>query len=486
MAAPNLHTSTATIAFAIGLTAALLVSAPEAACAQAPDAARAPAPDAVLQLLGKPDCATAIHARLTPQFQQSVPVASWSGWCQGLGTPRSHRPRGRRGGWHLFVVETTRGTFHLEVAYDAQGRISGLAANSAPPTLPLPPASVPLEQALATIRQHFKLPALAVLVWKNGQVLVQAQTGVRRWGHPEVVGADDRWHLGSDTKAMTATLAAILVESGKLRWSSTLGEVLGDWKDLHPAMAKVTLDMLLAHRGGLPANASKVIWKANHHEGDVAGTRRAVVRASLRETPSGVGNFSYSNLGYMTAGVMLERASGLEWEKLIQQRLFAPLGMRSCGFGPPGSASIVDQPWPHRGGGSGEPTPLPPGPGSDNPLAVGPAGNVHCSLRDWSRFVALHVGERAGGTTLVSDAALAHLHQPWPGGDYARGWGVRVRPWAGGPVLLHAGSNTLNFARVAASPGRRLFFLAATNRGDDAADQAIERAMALLIERYGR
>lgn len=41
------------------------------------------------------------------------------------------------------------------------------------------------------------------------------------------VTIDDRFHLGSDTKAMTATLAGILVDDGKLRWTSTIGEVLG-------------------------------------------------------------------------------------------------------------------------------------------------------------------------------------------------------------------------------------------------------------------
>jgi D-alanyl-D-alanine carboxypeptidase len=316
-------------------------------------------------------------------------------------------------------------------------------------------------------------------------VVAQAEVGVRRAGHHEPVTAGDRWHLGSDTKAMTATLAALLVDEGKLRWSSTLGEVLSDWK-VHPALAKVTLDMLLAHRGGLPANAGWWSRFKMMYERDAAASRRRAVRAALRDAPKDVGAFRYSNLGYMVAGVMLERVTGMSWEALITQRLFAPLGMTSCGFGPPGTPGQVDQPWPHRAGATGQdPQPVPPeGRGSDNPRAIGPAGSVHCSLRDWSRFVALHLGQPPDGRTLVSPASLAHLQEPWPGGNYARGWLVGRPPWAQGSTLAHSGSNTLNFARVAAAPSRQLAFLLVTNVAGARAEEAIETALRMLIERY--
>ena len=71
-----------------------------------------------------------------------------------------------------------------------------------------------------------------------------------------------------------------------------------------------------------------------------------------------------------------------------QARLFAPLGMERAGFGPPGDAARVDQPWGHRR--QGEKTvPL----FFDNPSSLGPAGTVHASLEDWAKFAALHLGD---------------------------------------------------------------------------------------------
>src|SRR5690349_14864330 len=76
--------------------------------------------------------------------------------------------------------------------------------------------------------------------------------GVRKRGTAERITLDDRFHLGSCTKAMTATLVAMLVEEGKLNWTTTLGELFADTvKPMHPVWEKVTLRQVLAHRAGL-------------------------------------------------------------------------------------------------------------------------------------------------------------------------------------------------------------------------------------------
>ena len=63
---------------------------------------------------------------------------------------------------------------------------------------------------------------------------------------------EDRFHLGSDTKAFTSLLAGQFVEAGKLRWDSTLAEVFPEVKDKMDAeFAKITLEQLLSHAGGL-------------------------------------------------------------------------------------------------------------------------------------------------------------------------------------------------------------------------------------------
>src|SRR5690349_4905132 len=126
----------------------------------------------------------------------------------------------------------------------------------------------------------------------------------------------------------------------------------------------------------------------------------------------------------------------------MQTEIFTPLGMTSCGFGAPGTPGSVDQPHGHT---APPPAPMDPGdPGSDNPPMLGPAATVHCSLADWGKFVAIHVpGERGEETSIPPASAFDRLHEPWPGGDYALGWGITHRDWAGGLTLVHSGSNTM-------------------------------------------
>src|SRR5512137_2536996 len=93
---------------------------------------------------------------------------------------------------------------------------------------------------------------MAAAVLRGGRIIAQGVAGVRKRGTAERVTLDDRFLLNSCTKPMTATLVAMLVEEGKLNWTTTLGEVFADTvKPMHPAWEKVTLPQVLAHRAGL-------------------------------------------------------------------------------------------------------------------------------------------------------------------------------------------------------------------------------------------
>ncbi len=341
-----------------------------------------------------------------------------------------------------------------------------------------------LAAKLAGIGEKHGLPALAAFASK-GDDTREAVWGVRKLGDATPAGLHDRWHLGSDTKAMTATLAAMFVEQGKLAWDSTVSAVLADWTDLDPAFAKITLEMLLSHRAGLGANVHDDIWKKMWRPKAPEAQRQNAVHEFLRRPPtSTVGDFSYSNAGYMVAGVMLEKLGGASWEELMRDRLFAPLGMTSCGFGSPAGEGKVDAPWAHRDR-DGKLEPVPPGRGSDNPPAIGPAGTVHCALTDWHKLAKMHVrGERGLPTKLgISQATFAKLHTAvGPAGTYALGWGVTANPrWPTARALSHDGSNTMFYASVLAVPSEGVVVLVATNRGGDPARLAVNEVVDYVV-----
>lgn len=343
-------------------------------------------------------------------------------------------------------------------------------------------SSKDLNAELEAIRAKHQIPALAALAMTGGEVRMEGAVGVRKLGASELVTTSDKWHIGSCTKPMTATLAAMFVEQGKLRWDSKIGEVFPELREtMEPSWKAATLEMLLTHRAGAPGDAPPNLWRNAWARTGPATEQRMnfVTGLLLRRTQEPPGTkYIYSNQGYAIAGAMVERVGGRPWEELMQTMLFAPCNMKSAGFGAPASPGKIDQPWGHS---APEMTPVAPGPNADNPPAIGPAGTVHCTLADFARFAALHaLGERVG-TMFLKRESFQKLHTPGENQEYASGWIVAPRDWAGGTALTHAGSNTMFYCVIWIAPARDAVFVAATNCVGSGAQHATDEAVSALI-----
>lgn len=337
-------------------------------------------------------------------------------------------------------------------------------------------------RSLEAIRAKHDLPALGVIVIKDGKVVDRGAVGVRKEGEKTPVTMADQFHIGSCTKSMTATLAGIFIDQGKLRWDSTIAEVLPELKGkMHKDYEAVTVEQLLQNRGGLPTNPPAAAWsQAWAEKGTVVEQRRDLIAAALADAPEAKpgSKLIYSNQGYTVVGAMLEKIDGKPWEEIITERLFKPLQMKSAGFGYPGKKDNLDQPWGHtRTSKTNKPAQ------SDNPPAIGPAGRVHCSLDDFAKYVQLHLGASAA-PQLLKPETLKRLHTPPAGGEYAAGWIVVDRPWAGGKALTHNGSNTMWFAVMWLAPNKQFAVISATNVGGSAAETACDDVAAAMIGKW--
>jgi CubicO group peptidase (beta-lactamase class C family) len=348
--------------------------------------------------------------------------------------------------------------------------------------------SDPLSQKFEIIREKHKIPAMASAVVVNGKIVATNAVGFRKRGGPEKVTVDDQFHLGSITKSMTATVAAMLVEQGKISWTTTIGEMFPEFKSaIHPDYRGVTLEQFLSNRGGAPGDAPSDLWsEAWNATGPAAAQRLAFIKGILArkpEAPPGT-KYIYSNQGFSIAGVMLERASGETWEHLLRSRLFEPLGMTTAGFGAPASPGKVDQPWGHAKLSSGG-EPIPPGHGADNPLGISPANAVHCSLGDLAKYAAFHMAGERGESKLLKAESFKKLHTAIPDNqDYALGWIVQKRPWAKGRLLVHAGSNTMFYVIVWMAIDDNRAIIVASNIGADDAFSPCDEAVVNLINQY--
>lgn len=354
-----------------------------------------------------------------------------------------------------------------------------------------------LDDLLKPVREQYQVPALAAAFVRPDGVVAAGAVGVRKAGGNEPVTLDDRFHIGSCTKAMTATLIGLLVEEGQLDWDTALGKVFADQNDVvRTEYQDVTLRQLLLHRSGLPDDRAPdaVFLKLRALQGPIQEQRRRMVELVLSRPPAAAPGtqMAYSNAGYALLGAAAERATGRAWEDLLRERVFEPLGMTTAGFGAPGTVGSADQPWGHRGR-IANPVPVEPGPFADNPAVIGPAGTVHCGVLDWAKFVQLHLRGACGQAVSAShDGAKLRLkretfdvlHGDPYGQGYAMGWGVVERDWASGRALTHAGSNTMWFAVVWIAPRREAALIAACNYGGREGFQACDAAIAAMIERY--
>lgn len=302
-------------------------------------------------------------------------------------------------------------------------------------------------------------PAFVAVILRDGKVVGNAASGLRRRDEPEnPVTINDKFHLGSCTKAMTATLVGILVDEGKLDWDDTIEERLPELaKSIDPVYREVTLWQLLAHRGGLtPGGAFWNKQGINTHE-----NRLEIAAKAMEKKPEQLdaGNFQYSNLGYLVAGLFTESVTGESWETLIQQKVFEPLNMESAGFGVPDTERPATHPWGHSVTAQGlHPIKF------DNAPSLAPAGTVHCSILDWARFIALHLDQQCKHHDLLKPETLKKLHTAYdgPGPKYGGGWSIATNSKLG-LELEHNGSNTFWISTVSAFPENGGAVLVITN-----------------------
>jgi len=323
-------------------------------------------------------------------------------------------------------------------------------------------------KTLERIRKKYSFPGLAVVVVKDGIICDRAAVGVRKLGDPTLLTTNDQFHLGSCTKSMTATVAAMFIEDGKLRWDTTISEVFPELKGkMDKRYESVTVQQLLTHRGGVPGKPPAAAWaRAWQEQGTPTEQRYEFIQAVLAKPPEATpgSKYIYSNQGYAIVGAMLEKLSGKPYETLMTERLFKALHMDSAGFGPPGTKGKVDQPWGHARR-LLVTVPLQ----GDNPPAIAPAGRVHCSLDDLAAYAICHMqGERVGG--LLKAETFRKLHTPAPRNSdddetYGCGWVCVDRGWAGGPALMHNGSNTMWYVVMWLAPKKDFAVIAATNTG---------------------
>jgi CubicO group peptidase (beta-lactamase class C family) len=295
----------------------------------------------------------------------------------------------------------------------------------------------------------------------------------------------------------------MLVEEGKLKWSTTVAELFPEFAEKMDAGLKgVTLEQLLSHTSGIPsdnATFGKLLEQSATQDGNLDEMRLWLVgqwsKEPLAAKPGTT--FAYSNMGYVIAGAMIERTWGKTWEELVTEKVFKPLDLLSAGLGPQSLLGKMDAPFGHELVGTKLKAYL-PGPNGDNPLILGPAGTAHMSVVDFAKWAGWNAGRGKRGPHLVKVETMRKLQAPVieiqekkgaaPGtpsrrGGYGLGWGEALVEWSPRPLIHHAGSNGKNLAHIWLDADRDVALVMMTNVSGTKADEAFRTLAPELYKR---
>ncbi|NUR27516.1 MAG: beta-lactamase family protein [Catenulispora sp.] len=305
--------------------------------------------------------------------------------------------------------------------------------------------------------------SLAVL--HRGEIVVEAAAGVTNLATGVEVTTDTLFQIGSITKVWVATVVMALVEEGVLDLDAPVVSVLPEVRlKTDELTAGVTIRHLLSHTSGIDGD----LFVDTGRGDDCLEKYVALLADAAVIHPLGA-TMSYCNAGYVLLGRVLEVVTGVQWDELMRERLFRPLGLTHTVTLPEEALlfrTAVGHDRQH-----------------DEPLKVvqrwglmrstGPAGLICSTPREVLTFAKLHLdgGTTADGIKILLPehvTAMQRRQVGLPDQYRATGWGLgwMLNEWDGTPVIGHDGATIGQNAFLSILPEHELAICLVTNGGD--------------------
>jgi len=163
-----------------------------------------------------------------------------------------------------------------------------------------------------------QIPGCAILVRKDGEVVLSAGYGIANLEHGVKVTPKTVFQSGSVGKQFTATAIMMLVEEGKL----SLGDPVSKFLKAPSTWSRITIRHLLTHTSGLGDYPEKFSLQKDYSEEELL---KMVTALTLDFEPGE--RWGYSNLGYLTLGLVIHKVTGKFYGDFLQERIFKKLGM---------------------------------------------------------------------------------------------------------------------------------------------------------------
>jgi CubicO group peptidase (beta-lactamase class C family) len=346
-----------------------------------------------------------------------------------------------------------------------------------------PPGDMPeraaFDQAFDATIARYHLPGLAVGVIVDGSVVWERTAGELVAGSGRPVTSRSLFKIASNSKAMTASLLARLVQEGKLRWDDPVVKHLPGFAMQDPWVTRhMTVRDLLVHNSGLPEGGGDLmLWPEPN------AFNRADIVHGLRYLKPAYGfraGYAYDNLLYVVAGEVAAAAGGDSYEALVRREVFAPLGL-DCRVGSFRLDEADDVAQPHMRS-DGRNVPMNNDPAAVPAVTSAAAGGIRCSLdamlawaRNWidptpTQLAWLSPAQRAQMWMPRTPMPVTKRRREWDDTHYlAYAFGFRLADVDGVWTVSHTGTLSGMYSAMVLLPDRKSGFVMLTNgEGDDA------------------
>jgi CubicO group peptidase (beta-lactamase class C family) len=266
-----------------------------------------------------------------------------------------------------------------------------------------------IEQAM----QQWQVPGLAVVVVKDGEVLLTKGYRTREAGKDSPINDKTYLQIASNSKTFTAYLFGMLVDEGKLKWDDPIKKYIPEFELQDPYVTEnVAVDDLLCHRSGLTETVPGGFQNREYTFAELMEDIK-VKDLSIRFRSAN----NYSQVGMAILGEVVNRVTGQSWGENIHKRIFEPLGMINSytsnrdfeqRVGKPASVENIMQPAIKKNGvvslGTWDAV------GTEDLYA--PAGGIISTIEDMAEWIAFRLNDGVhAGEQLISQEAIKEIRK---------------------------------------------------------------------------
>jgi beta-lactamase class C len=321
-----------------------------------------------------------------------------------------------------------------------------------------------------------KSPGAAVALVYKGEIMLLKGYGVKKSGETDTVDVHTVFRLGSVSKGFASILTGILVEEGSLSWDDRIQHFLADFKMRDTASAAhMTVRNILSQTTGFPEHTYTDMLD-NGFEYD--NIKSALAGVPTIAKPGEL--YTYQNVAYSLIGDVLYSASGIDYNNLLQEKIFQPLNMRDASTDFASFNYNPNSAMPHlRAGNTWKAKPK-----NNRYYSASPASGVNASASDMAAWLLALTGyypEVIDNKTIVAISGhnietpkKATYRRYWKSLDktyYGLGW--RVFNIGGHDIVYHGGYVEGFRAEIAFDPETKMGIAVLFNSNTPVASQCV-------------